>query len=73
VGLERGKSSRRRCYILHAMTKYVVDDGFPAIRKNSFVGGDLPKGVESITYTITLDGIEGTVLEQNDEQEIQNN
>jgi len=73
AGLERGKSSRRRCYILHAMTKYVVDDEFPAIRKKSFIGGDLPKGVESITYTVSLDGIEGTVLEQSNEEEIQNN
>ena len=59
LGLERGKSARKRCYILHAATEYVVDDHFPAIRNSSFVNGSLPEGVMNITYEITLDGITG--------------
>lgn len=59
LGLEKGMSARKRCYVLHAATKYTVDESFPAIRKNSFVGGVLPNGVMSITYTVTLDGIQG--------------
>lgn len=59
LGLENGKTARKRKYMLHAATKYVVDDSFPAIRESSFVGGVKPAGVESITYTVTLDGITG--------------
>ena len=59
IGLERGKSARKRCYILHAATEYIVNEEFPAIRNTSFVGGTLPEGVMSITYVITLDGISG--------------
>ena len=44
------------------MILYDVDDDFPAIRESSFVGGILPKGVETITYTVTLDGIDGTII-----------
>lgn len=62
LGLEKGMSARKRCYVLHAATKYTVDESFPAIRKTSFVGGGLPSGVMSINYTITLDGISGENL-----------
>ena len=48
--------------MIHAATKYVIDDSFPAIRNDSFVGGRLPNGVMGITYTITLDGIPGENL-----------
>lgn len=59
LGLEKGMSARKRCYVLHAATKYTVDESFPAIRETSFVGGVLPSGIMSITYTVTLDGITG--------------
>lgn len=59
LGLEKGMSARKRCYVLHAATKYAVDESFPAIRETSFVGGVLPSGVMNITYTVTLDGIPG--------------
>lgn len=62
LGLEKGKTARKRCYILHSATKYPIDDSFPVIREKSFVGGKLPRGVMSITYTITLDGINGENL-----------
>lgn len=69
LGLEEKKSSRKRCYDLHAMILYEVNDEFPAIREKSFIGGTLPKGIESITYTLSLDGVEGkNLLEQKDEQ-----
>lgn len=61
-GLEVGKTARKRCYILHAATRYAIDENFPAIREKSFVGGVLPSGVMSITYTVTLDGITGENL-----------
>lgn len=62
LGLEKGKTARRRKYIVHAVTKYCVDENFPAIRPTSFVGGTLPDGVMSITYTVTLDGVTGENL-----------
>ncbi len=62
LGLEKGMYARKRCYVLHAVTKYTVDESFPAIRETSFVGGVLPSGVMSINYSITLDGISGENL-----------
>jgi hypothetical protein len=59
LGLEKGKSARKRCYDLHSMIMYTVNQQFPAIRESSFIGGTLPTGIESITYTISLDGVEG--------------
>lgn len=59
LGLGVGKSARRRCYMLHDMVEYVVDDDFPAIRDESFVGGSIPQNVKSFTYTLSLDGLTG--------------
>lgn len=59
LGLEKGKTARKRNYVIHNVTKYPIDDKFPAIRQTSFKGDDLPSGVMNITYTITLDGVEG--------------
>ena len=62
LGLERGKSVRNRQYILHSMLQYNVDASFPAIRESSFVGGHLPKGIISITYKVSLDGLDAVSL-----------
>ena len=62
MGMEKGKSARNRCYILHAMIEYLVDENFPAIKDSSFVGGTLPQGIRSITYTVSLDGLIGRNL-----------
>ena len=59
LGLEKGKTARKRNYIVHDVTKYQVDDDFPAIRPKSFKGDVMPEGVMSITYTVTLNGITG--------------
>ena len=67
LGLEKGKTARKRNYIIHAVTKYEVNDKFPAIRESSFVGGRKPEGVMSITYTVTLDGITGENLKTDSE------
>ena len=75
-GFRENKSVRNRNYILHRITFYDVDDSFPAIRDESFVGGEKPKGVKSYTYTVTLDGIQGNRVQfQKDDKinEIQNN
>ena len=62
LGFEKGKSARNRQYILHAMLEYKVDESFPAIKETSFVDGHLPKGVQSLTYTVSLDGLDATNL-----------
>lgn len=67
LGLEKGKTARKRNYIVHAVTKYEVNDKFPAIRESSFVCGTIPEGVMSITYTVTLDGITGENLKTDSE------
>ncbi len=59
LGLEKGKTARKRNYVVHAVTKYLVDDRFPAIRPTSFKDDTMPEGVMSITYTVTLNGITG--------------
>lgn len=65
LGLEKRKSARKRNYIIHAMHQFTVDEKFPAIRENSFVGGCKPAGVKSITYVVSLDGITGeNILEE---------
>lgn len=62
VGLEVGKSARNRAYVLHAMIKYPVDGNFPCIKDESFVGGKMPKNIISISYTVSLDGIDGNKI-----------
>ena len=62
LGLGEGKSARNRYYVMHAMTEYVINDDFPAIREESFVGGKLPRCVTGLTYTLSLDGVDGKSL-----------
>ena len=62
LGLEKGKSARKREYMLHEMTEYIVDEKFPAITEASFVNGHKPLGVTGYTYTVSLDDVEGTTI-----------
>lgn len=62
LGFEKGKSARNRQYILHSMLEYKVDESFPAIKDESFIDGHLPKGVQSIIYTVSLDGLDAINL-----------
>lgn len=58
LGLEEGRSARRRMFVLHSMLRYKVDDTFPRITPASFVGGVMPKGINTITYTVDLSALE---------------
>ena len=62
LGLEKGKSARKREYMLHEMTEYTVDDTFPAITENSFIHGHKPLGVTGYIYTVSLDDVEGRIV-----------
>lgn len=59
LGLGIGKSARNRNYIVHAIIQYPVNEDFPAITDMSFKDGLLPPHVKSITYTVSLDGLQG--------------
>ncbi len=59
LGYPSGNSARRKCYSLRGLTKYPVNDAFPHISSDSFVGEVLPLGVTSISYGIDLDGVPG--------------
>lgn len=48
-------------YTVYEMKLYPVDEDFPRLTINSFIGGKLPKGVTSYTYTITLPNDQNTI------------
>ena len=62
LGYPSGNSARNNCYTLHGLTSYYVDNDFPHISPESFVGGALPLGVTSVSYGISLDSIQGESL-----------
>ncbi len=56
-GLPIGRILRNKSYILHDMLLYKVDEKFPRITPEMFVGGVLPIGITKITYTVDLSGL----------------
>lgn len=72
-GLEEGMSARKRCFILHDMLQYRVDESFPRITPSSFLGGVMPAGITKISYTVSLDGISAKTLIHEEGNEVQNN
>lgn len=62
LGYPQGNSARNKCYSLHGLTDYIVDNSFPHISPESFVGGMLPLGVTSINYGVALDDVPGNSL-----------
>lgn len=52
-----GKSERNKKYIVHEIRRYLVDDNFPKITNESFVGNAFPKGITKFEYTISLDSL----------------
>ena len=72
-GMPEGMSARKRKFILHEMLKYRIDNSFPRITPQSFVGGVLPAGIKKITYTVSLEGLNAESLTYGESNEIQNN
>lgn len=62
LGLRQGAIPRRRTFRLMEMNSYPVDEGFPRITKESFVGGELPDGILGLEYTVDLSNLEHTTL-----------
>lgn len=59
-GFERGASIRDRKFKILEKRKYVVDDSFPYITKESFKNNQLPSGITHIVYTVDLDAVSYT-------------
>lgn len=59
LGFEKGQSARERQYKLISMIKYTVNDKFPAITEQSFKGDAIPLGITGLSYTVSLDDVEG--------------
>ena len=60
-GLEHGASIRNLKYKILEKRKYVVDESFPYITRESFKGDHLPAGITQIIYTVDLDALSYTV------------
>jgi hypothetical protein len=56
-GLEAGCSARAEKFNVLDSRVFPVDDAFPRITRNSFLGGKLPPGVVHIEYQIDLTGL----------------
>lgn len=57
LGFGIGKEARSYEYRLLEKRIYRIDDGFPRIVPESFVGGQLPQSIVHIEYTVDLDGL----------------
>lgn len=57
-GLERGCTARSARFKVLEMQVYSVDERFPALTLDSFVGGQLPPNVTQVEYTVDLSGIQ---------------
>ena len=64
-GYYEGKTERYKKFIIHEIRLYKVDDNFPFITKDSFIGGKIPNNVIKYEYTISLDGLDYEIFEEN--------
>lgn len=71
-GFEKGMSARKKTFILHEMLLYRIDDSFPHITPESFIGGVMPNGITKISYTVDLSGLMPASLLHGDDNDIQN-
>lgn len=63
-GMEKGRSSRKKGFILHEMLQYEITDDFPRITPESFIGGVTPHGIVKINYTADLADLNAVSLLQ---------
>lgn len=60
LGFEKGTSIRNKKFKILEKRKYLVDESFPKITKESFKEDKFPDSIVHIEYTVDLDGIEYT-------------
>lgn len=58
LGMEAGCSTRKEAYNLLEARTYAVDEGFPRITPESFIGGVMPLGVVQFEYMVDLSGLD---------------
>ena len=64
LGYETGCSARRQQYVLHeGIRVYEVDDSFPRITSDSFVGKKIPERIIQLTYQLDLTSLPYRLLE----------
>jgi hypothetical protein len=63
LGYEIGSSSRNEQYKILEIRDYIVDETFPLITMNSFVGCKIPENILKITYDVDLISLEYVKLE----------
>jgi hypothetical protein len=59
-GLEHGASIRNQKYKTLEKRKYIVDEKFPCITRESFKNNQPPAGITQIVYTVDLDAVKYT-------------
>ncbi|WP_295158093.1 PD-(D/E)XK motif protein [Selenomonas sp. AE3005] len=62
LGLKLGAFARKERFSLIEMRRYPVNDKFPRLTEDSFVGGKLPDGIIKIKYVIDLANLEYEVI-----------
>ncbi len=63
LGLKKGSFNRKTAFSLIEMRKYLVDDSFPRLTQDSFVGGKLPEGIVKISYVVDLANLKYDVVQ----------
>lgn len=61
-GYYEGKTERYKKYLIHEIRLYQVDNDFPKITKESFKESKIPTGIIKYEYTVSLDGLQYTLL-----------
>lgn len=70
MGFEAGMSSRKKQFILFEMLLYTIDENFPRITPESFIGGVIPRGIVKVTYTADISDLPATSLCSGDRDDI---
>ena len=63
LGLKIGAFARKERFSLIEMRRYPVNEKFPKLTEESFVGGKLPNGIIKINYVIDLANLEYEIME----------
>ena len=58
-----GSEIRTKTYRLLEVKKYEVNENFPKIVPESFIGGQMPKHISGLTYKLDLEGLDGEVID----------
>lgn len=57
LGMNSSIYRKKKYKLVESIRRYEVNDDFPRLTNESFVGGQLPKGILNLSYSILLDDI----------------